>query len=62
VSEIALANSKRYEQPCADQIPAGATLYSEIHKPTSINSVWNKKELPEQWEEYITSPVYKNSK
>jgi hypothetical protein len=23
------------------------------------DSIWNKKELPDQWKEYITVPIYK---
>jgi hypothetical protein len=44
---------KRYKSPGSDQIPAeliqakGEILWSEIRKP--INSIWNKKELPDQW-------------
>ena len=46
-----------------DQIPAelikaeGRTARSEIYK--FINSIWNKEELPEQWKESITVPIYK---
>jgi hypothetical protein len=52
---------KKYESPGIDQIVAklieagGETLRSEIHKP--INSIWNEKELPEQWMEPIIIPV-----
>jgi len=35
----------------------GRTIFSEIHKP--INSIWNKKELPEEWKELINIPIYK---
>jgi hypothetical protein len=34
----------------------GETLWSEIHK--LINSIWNKKELPDQWKEPIILPIY----
>jgi len=34
-----------------------AVLRSEIHK--LINSIWNKEELPEEWKESITAPIYK---
>ena len=43
---------KRHKSPGADQIPADftkagcRTILSEIHKP--INSILNKKELPEE--------------
>ena len=30
---------------------------SEINK--LINSIWNKEELPEEWKESITVPIYK---
>jgi len=46
-----------------DQVPArlikagGETLCFEIHK--LIHSIWNKQELPQQWKESITVPVYK---
>jgi len=33
------------------------TLHSEIHK--LINCIWNKEELPKQWKESITVPIYK---
>jgi hypothetical protein len=62
--EIAIEKMKRYKSPGIDQIPAeliqagGSTLRSEIHK--LINCIWNKKELPEQWKEFIIVPIYKN--
>jgi len=54
---------KRHKSPDIDQIPAELikarvrTIHSEIHK--LINSIWNKKELPEEWKESITVPIYK---
>jgi hypothetical protein len=36
------------------------TICSEIHK--LINSIWNKKDLPKQWKESITVPIYKSDK
>jgi hypothetical protein len=51
--EIAFAKCKRYKSPGSDQIPAepiqagGETLWSEVKK--LINSIWNKEELPDQW-------------
>jgi hypothetical protein len=54
---------KRYKSPGTDQIPAeliqaGANiLRSKIHK--LINCIWNKDELPEQWEKSIIVPIYK---
>jgi hypothetical protein len=50
--EIATAKLKMYKSPGSGQIPAdliqagGETLLSAIHK--LINSVWNKKEFPDQ--------------
>ena len=35
----------------------GKTICSENHK--LINSIWNKEELPEEWKEVITVPIYK---
>jgi len=46
------------DQILAEQIEAGGnTLHSEIHK--CINSIWYKKELPQQWKESIIVPIYK---
>jgi hypothetical protein len=50
--EIPIAKLERYKSPGSDQIPAelieagGEILLSASHK--LINSVWNKKELPDQ--------------
>jgi hypothetical protein len=60
--EMALEKLKRHKSPGIVQIPAelikagGSKIYSEIQ---NINSVWNKEELPEQWKESVTAPVYK---
>jgi hypothetical protein len=35
----------------------GRTICCEIRK--LIISIWNKKELPEEWKESITVPIYK---
>jgi hypothetical protein len=49
--------------PSSDQILAeliqagGEILHSKIHK--RINSIWSKKELPDQWKESIIVPIYK---
>jgi hypothetical protein len=49
--------NKLYQIP-AELIKAGGrTIHSEIHEV--INSIWNKKELPEQWKESIIVPIYK---
>ena len=61
--EMVVEKLKRYKSPGTDQIPAEAiqarssTMLSEILK--LINSVWNKKELPEQWKVTIIVPVDK---
>jgi hypothetical protein len=63
IPEIAIAKLKNYKSPGSDQIPveriqAGdETLLSVIHK--SINCIWNKEELPDQWKEPVIVPVHK---
>jgi hypothetical protein len=60
---IAIAKLKKYKSTGSDQIPAeliqagGEILLSEIHK--LINSVWNKEELPDEWNESIIVPVHR---
>jgi hypothetical protein len=55
--KMAIEKLKRHKSPGTDQIPAemikegGGTIRSEIHK--LINSIWNKEELPEEWESII---------
>jgi hypothetical protein len=50
--------------PGIDQIPAdfikagGRTIHCAINK--FIISIWNKEELPEEWEESIIVPIHKN--
>ena len=58
---------KTHKSPVIDQIPAELittvcrTIHSPIHK--LINSIWNKKELPEQWtESIILTPQKKGDK
>jgi uncharacterized protein (DUF305 family) len=52
--EMANEKLKRHKNPVIDQIPEeiikaeGGTIRSGIH--TLINSIWNKEELPEEWE------------
>jgi hypothetical protein len=52
---MAIENLKRHNPLGIDQIPAelikagGRTIFSALHKLT--NSIWNKEELPEQWNE-----------
>jgi hypothetical protein len=61
--EIAIGKLKSYKSPPVTQIQAelikagGETLHSEIHRLTY--SIWNKKELPQQWKESIILPIYK---
>jgi hypothetical protein len=61
--EITVAKLKKYKSPGSDQILAeliragSEILMSAIHK--LINSVWNKEELPDQWEKSIIVPVHK---
>jgi sorting nexin-29 len=65
VSEIELAIYKlrNHKPPRTDHIPAelikvgGRTISCEIHK--LIISIWNKEELPEEWEESIIVRIYK---
>jgi hypothetical protein len=44
---------KSYKSPNTEQIPT----QTEIHK--LINSIWNKKELSDQWKESIIVAIYK---
>jgi hypothetical protein len=59
--EVAIRKLKSYKSPGVDQIPgaliqAGAeTLHSEIHK---LKLIWNKEELPHQWDESIVVPIH----
>jgi hypothetical protein len=63
-AEIVIANLRKYESPGIDQILAksiqagGETLVYVTHK--LINSIWNKKEMPDQWKESTTVPIHKN--
>jgi hypothetical protein len=56
---------KKYKFPGTDQIlneqinTGGETLLSAI--PKLINSVWNKEELPDEWNESIIVPNHKKS-
>jgi hypothetical protein len=55
--EIAIAKWKKYNSPGSDKILKELTELSAIHK--LINSIWNKKELHDQWKESIIVPVHK---
>ena len=62
VGEMATEKLKRHKSPGTDQIPAklikvGQENSSEIHKLN--NSVWNMKEMPEEWKESIIVLIYK---
>jgi len=60
--ELAIEKLKIHKSPGIDQIPAklikggGRTTRYEIHK---LIVIWNKEELPEEWKESITVPIYK---
>jgi hypothetical protein len=46
------------DQILAELIQAGSeTLLSEVHRLN--HSVWNKEELPDQWNESTIVPIYK---
>jgi len=64
--EMAIEKLKRHKSPSRDQFPAelmkagGRTIHSEIQN--LMNSIWNKEELPQQWQESITVSIYKSAK
>jgi hypothetical protein len=53
--EIAVARFRKYKSPSSYQIPA-ELIQAGGHK--LINSIWNEEELPYQWKEYISLPIY----
>ena len=61
--ELVIEKLKRHKSPGTGQIPAelikarGRRIRFEIHK--LINSIWNKKEMPEEWKESVIVPIYK---
>ena len=61
--EMTIEKLKRQKSPGIDQIPAelitavGITICYEIHK--FIISIWNKEELPDEWNKSIIVPIYK---
>ena len=61
--ELATEKLKSHRSPSIDQIPAelikagGTTIRFEIQK--HIICIWNKEELPEEWKELNTVPIYK---
>jgi hypothetical protein len=60
--EMAIEGLNRHKSPGIDQIPTevitggSRTIRSEIRK--LINSIWNRKELPEEWKESIITPIF----
>ena len=60
---MAIEKLKSHKSPGIDQIQAELitagcrTIRCEMHK--LIISIWNKEELPEEWEESIIVPIYK---
>jgi len=60
--ELAIGKLKNHRSPGINQIPAelikagGRTICCANHK--LIISIWNKEELPEEWKESITVPIY----
>jgi len=62
--EISTEKLKIYKSSGSDHIRTvliqarGNTLRSEIHE--LINTIWSKEELPQQWNEFIIVPIYKN--
>ena len=60
---LAFEKLKSHKSPAIDQIPAelikagGRTIRYQIHK--CFISVWNKDELPEEWKQSITVPIYR---
>jgi hypothetical protein len=61
--EMAIEKLKRHKSPGIDQIPAdlfktgSRRIPFGIHK--LINSIWNKEELPEEWNESVVVFIYK---
>jgi hypothetical protein len=61
--EIAMTKLKKCKSAGSDQIPSepiqagGETLLSEIR--VFINSIWDKKELPDQWKESLNVPFHR---
>jgi len=62
-NELPIKELRRHKTPGINHIPAevikagGRTIHSELHKV--IHSIWNNKELPEQWKDSIIVSVYK---
>jgi hypothetical protein len=59
---LAIDKVKCHKSPGIDQIPAElikAGVGQFALRSININSIWNKKELPEEWKESIILPIYK---
>jgi hypothetical protein len=60
---ICIEKPEKYRTPDIDQTSSELfqakcnVLRSEVHKLS--DSIWNKEELPQQWKESITVPIYK---
>jgi hypothetical protein len=63
--EMIIGKVKSHKSLGTDQIPAefikveNRTIRCEIRK--RINSIWNKKELTEDWKESFIVPIYKEA-
>ena len=61
--ELVIKKLKSHKSSGTDKIPAelikagGRTITYEIHK--LIIPIWNKEEMPAEWKESITVPIYK---
>jgi hypothetical protein len=57
--EIAITKLKKYKSPGSEEIRAELIQAGDETLLSAINSVRNKKELPDQWKESIIVPVHK---
>jgi len=61
--EVAIEKLKSHKSPGIDRIPAerikagGRTIRRAIHE--LIIAIWNKEELPEEWNESVIVPIHK---
>ena len=61
--DLAIEKLKSHKSPGIDQIPAelvkvgGRKIRNEIHN--IFISIWNKKDLPEEWKDSTIVPIYK---
>jgi hypothetical protein len=62
-NEMAIEKLRRHKSLGTDELPAelikggGRIIRSEIHK--LISSILNREELPEEWKESVSVPIYK---